>query len=121
MTATPHPEPDPLAALPLLAEAGVSVYWQPLEGRTAWVADVETRQVWLSRSIPRRAVLGCLIEALQVLDEGAEEGSEEGPDTAADEARASGPRLVHSADTVEQSSPRTPALHVVGGERPGTG
>jgi hypothetical protein len=120
MTATPHPEPDPLAALPLLAEAGVSVYWQPLEGRTAWVADVETRQVWLSRSIPRRAVLGCLIEALLVLDEGADEGAE-GSDTPVDEARSGGPRLVHSADTVEQSSRRAPALHVVGGERPSAG
>jgi hypothetical protein len=120
MTATPHPEPDPLAALPLLAEAGVSVYWQPLEGRTAWVADVETRQVWLSRSIPRQAVLGCLIEALQVLDEGADEGTEDA-DTAVHEARPSGPRLVHSADGVERSARRAPALHVVGGERPSAG
>jgi hypothetical protein len=116
MTATPNPEPDPLAALPLLAEAGVSVYWQPLEGRTAWVADVETRQVWLSRSIPRQAVLGCLIEALQVLDEGADDA-----DTVVDEARPAGPRLVHSADGVEGSSRRSPALHVVGGGRPSVG
>jgi hypothetical protein len=112
MTATPHPEPDPLAALPLLAEAGVSVYWQPLEGRTAWVADVETRQVWLSRSIPRQGVLGCLIEALQVLDEGSD---------TTDEARPGSPRLVHSADSIERSSRRAPALHVVGGERPSAG
>jgi hypothetical protein len=71
VTATPQPLPEPLAALPLLTEAGVSVYWVPLDGRTAWVADAETRQVWISRSVPRDALLHCLIEALQVLDEGA--------------------------------------------------
>lgn len=76
MTATPDPTPDPmpepLAALPLLAEAGVSVYWVPLEGRTAWVADAAARTVWISRAVPGDALLGCLIEALRVLDEGAE-------------------------------------------------
>jgi hypothetical protein len=116
MTATPHPGPDPLAALPLLAEAGVSVYWLPLEGRTAWVADLETRRVWLSRSIPRRAVLGCLIEALQVLDEDSDDSSGE----AEDETCAPGLRLVHSADGVEQRSRRRrPVLRVVGAPDPG--
>ena len=119
MTVTPHPGPDPLAALPLLAEAGVSVYWLPLEGRTAWVADLETRRVWLSRSIPRRAVLGCLIEALQVLDEDSDDGADEGPDLGPDEACAPGLRLVHSADGVEQRSRRRPVLRVVGAQDPG--
>ena len=73
MTATPQPLPEPLAALPLLTEAGVSVYWVPLDGRTAWVADADARTVWISRTVPRDALLGCLIEALQVLDEGVEE------------------------------------------------
>jgi hypothetical protein len=73
VTATPQPLPEPLAALPLLTEAGVSVYWVPLDGRTAWVADPDTRQVWISRSVPRDALLHCLIEALQVLDHGAVE------------------------------------------------
>jgi hypothetical protein len=116
MTArTPPPEPDPLAALPLLAEAGVSVYWLPLEGRTAWVADLESRRVWLSRSIPQRAVLGCLIEALQVL----EEDSDDDPQVGADEACAPDLRLVHSADRAEQRSRRTPVLRVVGADDPG--
>jgi hypothetical protein len=96
--------PDPLAALPLLAEAGVSVYWQRLDGRTAWVADAGTREVWISRAIPRDAVLRSLIQALEFLDETAERAPEETP----------GPRLVHSADRVEQASERAPAtLHVV--------
>ena len=72
MTATPLPET--LAALPLLAEAGVSVYWVPLDGRTAWVADADTRQVWISRAIPREALLRHLIEALQFVDEEAGSG-----------------------------------------------
>jgi hypothetical protein len=75
VTATPQPLPEPLAALPLLSEAGVSVYWVPLEGRTAWVADPDTRQVWISRSVPRDALLHCLIEALRVLDDGAAEAT----------------------------------------------
>lgn len=69
MTATSDPGPDPLAALPLLREAGVSVYWEQLGGRTAWVADPDTRQVWISRSVPRGVVLRSLIEALQAIDE----------------------------------------------------
>ncbi|MDD7941758.1 hypothetical protein PHK61_25395 [Actinomycetospora lutea] len=99
MTATPDATPEPMAALPLLAEAGVSVYWVPLEGRTAWVADAATRQVWVSRTVPREALLGCLIEALRVLDE---------------ETSAPGLRLVHSADRVAEGSGRpSPILAVV--------
>ncbi|MEJ2890059.1 hypothetical protein [Actinomycetospora aeridis] len=99
MTATPDAAPEPMAALPLLAEAGVSVYWIPLEGRTAWVADAATRQVWISRAVPREALLGCLIEALQVLDE-----HQVAPDL----------RLVHSTDrVVEDSDRRPPELGVV--------
>jgi hypothetical protein len=79
VTATPQPLPEPLAALPLLTEAGVSVYWVPLDGRTAWVADPDTRQVWISRSVPRDALLHCLIEALQVLDAGATEETPPAP------------------------------------------
>ena len=67
MNATPEPGPDPMAALPLLREAGVSVYWEQLDGRTAWVADPDTREVWLSRAIPPTALLRYLVEALQVL------------------------------------------------------
>ncbi|MFC5137782.1 hypothetical protein ACFPK1_06035 [Actinomycetospora rhizophila] len=98
MTATPDPTPEPLAALPLLTEAGVSVYWVPLDGRTAWVADAHTRQVWISRAVPREALLRSLIEALEVID-------------------ASGPglRLVSSTDHVEpEAHGRAPALRVVG-------
>lgn len=106
MTATPHSSPDPLAALPLLTEAGVSVYWQPLDGRTAWVADAESRQVWLSRSIPRDAILRCLIQALEALDEGDGAAPAETPPPR--------PRLVHSAETVEDGSrPEPPALRAV--------
>jgi hypothetical protein len=99
MTATPDATPEPMAALPLLAEAGVSVYWIPLEGRTAWVADAATRQVWISRAVPRDALLGCLIEALQVLDQ---------------QPAAPGLRLVHSAERVAESADRErPALALV--------
>ena len=102
MTATSPSSPDPLAALPLLTEAGVSVYWQQLDGRTAWVADADTREVWISRAIPRSAVLGSLISALEFLDDQA--GAPE----------AVGPRLVHSADTVEEpAGGEHPALGVV--------
>jgi hypothetical protein len=101
MTATSRSGPDPLAALPLLAEAGVSVYWQPLDGRTAWVADAGTREVWISRSVPRGAVLRALIEALEYLDDGAS-------------AAVDGPRLVHSAAVVEETcDPVAPVLGVV--------
>lgn len=94
MTATSPTSPDPLAALPLLAEAGVSVYWHQLDGRTAWVADADTREVWISRAIPRSAVLRSLIQALEFLD-----------DEAAPPPETRGvPRLVHSADTVEEPS-----------------
>ncbi|NMO89619.1 hypothetical protein [Actinomycetospora sp. TBRC 11914] len=68
MSASTDPDVDPLAALPLLREAGVSVSWQALDGRTAWVADPATRQVWISRSVPRELLLHCLVEALGVLD-----------------------------------------------------
>ena len=101
MSATPT-GPDPLAALPLLAEAGVSVYWQRLDGRTAWVADARTREVWISRAIPRDAVLRSLIQALEFLDETGEQAP----------AEPHGPRLVHSADEVEESAGRA-ALRVV--------
>lgn len=112
MTATPHSSPDPLAALPLLREAGVSVYWQPLEGRTAWVADVDSRQVWISRAIPRHSVLSYLIQALQAVDDGSAETR--AADAPAAGRRRPGPRLVHSADTVEhRPGPEPPALHVV--------
>ncbi|MCD2192106.1 hypothetical protein LQ327_01700 [Actinomycetospora endophytica] len=101
MTATSPSSPDPLAALPLLAEAGVSVYWQSLDGRTAWVADAGTREVWISRAIPRSAVLRSLIEALEFIDDGAP-------------AEPVGPRLVHSADVVEAPSwAPAPTLGVV--------
>ena len=91
-----------MAALPLLAEAGVSVYWVPLEGRTAWVADGANRQVWVSRTVPREALLGCLIEALRVLDE-------QQPETT-----APGLRLVHSVDHVaDESAGASPGLAVV--------
>lgn len=103
MTATPETTPEPMAALPLLAEAGVSVYWVPLEGRTAWVADAATRQVWISRSVPREALLGCLIEALQVLD-----------------ARPR-MRLVHSDDRVADGAGPRPVLAVVDGRGPRRG
>ena len=102
MSATPT-GPDPLAALPLLAEAGVSVYWQRLDGRTAWVADARTREVWISRAIPRDAVLRSLIQALEFLDETAEWAP----------APARGPRLVHSADRVEQASEHARATFCV--------
>jgi hypothetical protein len=101
MTATSPSGPDPLAALPLLAEAGVSVYWQQLDGRTAWIADADTREVWISRAIPRTAVLRSLIEALEFLDHGAP-------------AETSGPRLVHSTGAVEEPSQgERPVLGVV--------
>ncbi len=105
MTATSHSAPDPLAAVPLLAEAGVSVYWQQLDGRTAWVADADTREVWISRSIPRDAVLRSLIQALEFLDEAGEGASVE----------PAAPRLVHSVDVAEQDvSPLgPPALRLV--------
>ena len=105
MTATSHSGPDPLAALPLLAEAGVSVYWQQLDGRTAWVADADTREVWISRSIPRDAVLRSLVQALGFLDEAGEHAP----------AERGAPRLVHSVDEAEQevSRPDPPALRVV--------
>ena len=104
MTGSSPFAPEPLAALPLLAEAGVSVYWVPLEGRTAWVADADTRQVWISRAIPREALLRHLIEALQFVDE------EAGPV----ESHDPGLRLVHSADRAERRSRRqAPALGVV--------
>lgn len=105
MTGSSQSAPEPLAALPLLAEAGVSVYWVPLDGRTAWVADADTRQVWISRAIPREALLRHLVEALQFLDE-------EGPAT----EEPAGPelRLVHSTHRVERRSRRRPpALGVV--------
>jgi hypothetical protein len=101
MTATSPSSPDPLAALPLLAEAGVSVYWQQLDGRTAWIADADTREVWISRAIPRSAVLRSLIDALEFLDDAAP-------------AETSGPRLVHSADSVQEpSGDERPVLGVV--------
>jgi hypothetical protein len=101
MTATSRSGPDPLAALPLFAEAGVSVYWQPLDGRTAWVADAGTREVWISRAVPRDAVLRALIEALEFLDDGAP-------------AAADGPRLVHSTVSAEETSDvAAPVLGVV--------
>jgi len=106
MTGSSQSAPEPLAALPLLAEAGVSVYWVPLDGRTAWVADADTRQVWISRAIPREALLRHLVEALQFLDDGAvsEPAAPSGPDL----------RLVHSTDRVERRSRRRPpALGVV--------
>ena len=106
MTASSPSAPEPLAALPLLAEAGVSVYWVPLDGRTAWVADADTRQVWISRSIPRDSVLSSLVEALQFVDEGTATGPAE-PDRP-------GLHLVHSAPRVERRSRRQPpALGVV--------
>ena len=88
MTVSSPSAPEPLAALPLLAEAGVSVYWVPLDGRTAWVADADTRQVWISRAIPGHALLRYLVEALRFVDEQAP--------AAPDEPRAR-LRLVHSA------------------------
>lgn len=90
MNASPDPVPDPLAALPVLAEAGVSVYWEQLDGRTAWVADPATREVWLSRAIPPASLLHYFIEALQAIDDGAHAGA--GPAMV----------LVHAADEVEQ-------------------
>ena len=97
MTATSRSGPDPLAALPLLAEAGVSVYWQPLDGRTAWVADAGTREVWISRSVPRGAVLRALLEALEFLEDGTP-------------AEADGPRSVHSSAGVEEASDLAPPV-----------
>ncbi|MEJ2861247.1 hypothetical protein [Actinomycetospora flava] len=97
------PEPEPLAALPLLAEAGVSVYWVPLDGRTAWVADVDSRQVWISRSVPREGLLHCLVEALSVIDEGGTPADPPGP----------GLRLVHDSDGVEETPAARPALRVL--------
>ena len=89
MTASTPSTPEPLAALPLLAEAGVSVYWVPLDGRTAWIADADTRQVWISRAVPGHGLLRCLIEALRFADE-------EAP-AALDVSRERVLRLVHSA------------------------
>jgi hypothetical protein len=94
VNASTDPVPDPLAALPVLAEAGVSVYWEELDGRTAWVADPATREVWLSRAIPPSSLLRYFIEALAAIDE-----------PAIDEPPLA---LVHATDDVEQpsSSPR---------------
>ena len=72
------------------------------------MADADTRQVWISRAIPREALLCHLVEALQFLDDGAVSETEEptGPDL----------RLVHSTDRVERRSRRRPpALGVVAG------
>lgn len=69
MNASPESVPDPLAALPVLREAGVSVYWEQLDGRTAWVADPGTREVWLSRAIPPSSLLHYFVEALAAIDE----------------------------------------------------
>lgn len=97
------PEPEALAALPLLAEAGVSVYWVPLEGRTAWVADADGRQVWISRSVPREGLLHCLVEALTVIDEGGAPTDSGGPRL----------RLVHDGEPVEEASVPQPVLRVL--------
>jgi len=99
MTASSLSAPEPLAALPLLAEAGVSVYWVPLDGRTAWIADADTRQVWISRAIPGHALLRYLVEALQFVDEAS---------AAPDEPDEPMLRLVHSAERVESRSRRRP-------------
>jgi hypothetical protein len=105
MTASSPSAPEPLAALPLLAEAGVSVYWVPLDGRTAWIADADTRQVWISRAVPGHALLRHLVEALTFVDEASAAPVE--PDEPA-------LRLVHSAERVESRSRRQPpALGVV--------
>jgi hypothetical protein len=95
MTGSPHSAPEPLAALPLLAEAGVSVYWVPLEGRTAWVADADTRQVWISRAVPPGSLLSSLVEALRYVDEAAAAAP---PEPGRPELR-----LVHSVDRVERA------------------
>jgi hypothetical protein len=95
MTGSSLSAPEPLAALPLLAEAGVSVYWVPLDGRTAWVADTDTRQVWISRAVPRGALLRYLVEALQYVDEGAATGPLESGRPPL--------RLVHSVDHAERA------------------
>jgi hypothetical protein len=91
--------PDPLAALPLLAEAGVSVYWEQLDGRTAWVADPVTREVRLSRSIPPESLLRYFVEALAAIDEPAGPGS-----------RLS---LVHTSDDVDEPSSARATLRSV--------
>ncbi|MHC1558829.1 hypothetical protein ACR9E3_07730 [Actinomycetospora sp. C-140] len=96
-------EPEPLAALPLLAEAGVSVYWVPLDGRTAWVADADTRQVWISRTVPREGLLHCLVEALTVIDQGVAPSEPDRP----------GLRLVHDGEPVEDASESTPSLRLL--------
>ncbi|MEJ2869145.1 hypothetical protein WCD74_15330, partial [Actinomycetospora sp. OC33-EN08] len=101
MNASPDFVPDPLAALPVLREAGVSVYWEHLDGRTAWVADPETREVWLSRAIPPEALLRYFVEALQVLDDG----------SAVAPSRSL--TLVHSADGAADPSSGRPALRLV--------
>jgi hypothetical protein len=100
MTVSSPSAPEPLAALPLLAEAGVSVYWVPLDGRTAWVADADTRRVWISRAIPGHALLRYLIEALRFVDEEAS--------VPPDPPRERVLRLVHSAE-------RSPALSTAEG------
>ena len=104
MTASSSSAPEPLAALPLLAEAGVSVYWVPLDGRTAWIADADTRQVWISRAIPGHALLRYLVEALRFVDE-----ASPAPDEPCERLR-----LVHSTERVEsRSCLPPPALGVV--------
>ncbi|MDL5160356.1 hypothetical protein [Actinomycetospora termitidis] len=100
MNASPESVPDPLAALPVLREAGVSVYWEHLDGRTAWVADPATREVWLSRAIPPSALLRYFVEALQALDDG----------SGAEPAR--GITLVHSTTEVEHPSPARAELRI---------
>ncbi|WP_433799790.1 hypothetical protein [Actinomycetospora sp. CA-084318] len=101
MNAFPESVPDPLAALPVLREAGVSVYWEQLEGRTAWVADPASREVWLSRAIPPSSLLHYFVQALQALDDGSD--AEPGPTMA----------LVHAADEVEQPSSARATLRSV--------
>jgi hypothetical protein len=101
VNASPDSVPDPLAALPVLREAGVSVYWEQLDGRTAWVADPGTREVWLSRAIPPSSLLHYFVEALAAIDDGAE--VEPAPSIA----------LVHSCDEPELPSTRRAGLRSV--------
>lgn len=99
MSASSDSVPDPLAALPLLAEAGVSVYWEQLDGRTAWVADPATREVRLSRSIPPESLLRYFIEALAAIDEPVSPGP--------------GLSLVHVSDEVDEPSSARATLRSV--------
>ncbi|WP_018334003.1 hypothetical protein [Actinomycetospora chiangmaiensis] len=99
MNASPESVPDPLAALPVLREAGVSVHWEQLDGRTAWVADPATREVWLSRAIPPSALLRYFIEALTAIDA-----------PVRDESVLA---LVHASDDVEEPSPSRATLRSV--------